>query len=479
MQRHLSGSQIEKADLLTLIDSNEAHSFTWGFKAMLSGVNGDASDSVYVETFQGMFVEAWNEANADGDVHAESSIVDSVAPGFVESSFSLRAGSSGSYTYNGGADYSCRRCSPGFVSFSSTKDVLKALIGNEDFETLLTSKLVASGKPAFSSLSKINVAFSPIPPHDSVVAMNIPVEKDETQTFEWGFKVMLKDVNGDASDASCVSTLEAKFAEAWNEANADVQAESVHVDSVTPGFVETSSSLHTGTLGSYTYNGGADYSCRRCSPGVISFVTSADGLLKALIGNKDFESLLAEKLVASGEPAFASLTAVNVVFFPVHFASTALNVSDNGVQMFSWGYKAMVDGVSGDGETSDCIAAFCSSFVAAWNDAHVDGDVHAETCSVSSVSPGFVVKALRSGTTGNYNYNGGADYSCRRCSPGFLSFSSTEEVVKAITGSDFETALASSLSASACSAFATITDVKVVFIPKPQSAAAELDASTE
>jgi hypothetical protein len=479
-QDPFSGSLVKESDILTPVDDNGVHTFTWGFKAMLTGVDGDASDSASIGIFQDKFVEAWNEVNADGDVHAVSIHVDSASPGFIESSSSLRTGTTGTYTYNGSGRYDCNRCSPGFVSFSGPKDVFKVLTGS-DFEMLFTSKLATSGGSAFASVTNINIVFIPNAAHGSVVAADTPVvvENNEKQTFEWGFTAMLNGVDGDASTSSSVGIFQEKFVEAWNEANADgdVHAMSIHVDSVTPGFVESSSSLRTGTTGTYTYNGSGRYDCNRCSPGVVSFVASSDGLLKALIGNKDFETLLTDKLVASSELTFASLSKVNVAFVPIHASSesTALAVADNGAHQFTWGYKAMLKNVVGDGETSDCITAFCASFVAAWNDANVDGDVHAVSCSVTSATPGFV--AL--GTSGTYTYNGSGRYDCNRCSPGFLSFSSTEDVVKAVTGSDFETNFASNLSASSCSAFSAVDSVQVVFIPNPQGTAAELDTKAE
>lgn len=96
------------------------------------------------------------------------------------------------------------------------------------------------------------------------------------------------------------------------------------------------------------------------------------------------------------------LAAIAALPFAVANANDALRLSDGH---FSWAYSASFEGLSGDPNTPACIDAFDAAFVAAYNEANAGGDVHAESCSVTSVSPS-TSDMLR----GSYDYNGQGDY---------------------------------------------------------------------
>lgn len=122
-------------------------------------------------------------------------------------------------------------------------------------------------------------------------------------------------------------------------------------------------------------------------------------------------------LIASTScPLFSTLTNVAVSFSPASAVSAATIDADEE-QHFTWGFSAHLHGVSGDAQASDCIEAFDVAFVESFNEANMNGDVHADACSVTSVTPATIVSSLRLGG-GNYHYNGGGDYRyvCGDCS---------------------------------------------------------------
>lgn len=79
--------------------------FSWGYTAEFEGLSGSPDNADCINAFDVAFVDAWNEANAGGDVVAEGCTVNEAAPGLFESPHAGISVRGGNYHYNGGGDY--------------------------------------------------------------------------------------------------------------------------------------------------------------------------------------------------------------------------------------------------------------------------------------------------------------------------------------------------------------------------------------
>jgi hypothetical protein len=176
--------------------------------------------------------------------------------------------------------FSCKRCGPGFVA-SSAEDIVNALavaVNDKDFEDALTEKCAASTScPAFATISKIKIAFSPS--YGAVAQSSSSVELEQAKThFRKSFKTMLKFESGSAlglgapTDEACFAVFDEVFVPAYNGVHAgeDTQAETCFVTSATPDFVVSSLRVTT-QGGKYYYNssGGTCRSIAACLPFIV------------------------------------------------------------------------------------------------------------------------------------------------------------------------------------------------------------------
>jgi hypothetical protein len=304
--------------LAGLVSALDEQHFTVGITLSVDGVIGDPNNPKCTEAIESTFKAAYDATYPDSDVTLESVTFTKVTPGFMNM---LRLGTSGSYTYNGSGDNSCKRCNPALsATFSSKQDLLKAVGTTDAFETTLLSMLQSLPSNDCNSFKKVtDVTVEWIRGIEAMkklkLAYSEPVQHYvEEQHFTVGITLSVDGVIGDPNNPKCTAAIESTFKAAYDATypDSDVTLESVTFTEVTPGFMNM---LRLGTSGSYTYKGSGDNSCKRCNPVVSATFLGKDVLLEAIGTNDAFEANLLsmlQALTSSDCNSFKKITDVTV-----------------------------------------------------------------------------------------------------------------------------------------------------------------------